>query len=374
MGDLYFKVHRSELVKAVDAALLATGSKEKFPALDNVLLKPHDNTLIVRGTNLDLEIEITCDLVEQGRDYGFTVNATALANIARNLPEAAELKFEAGKDKAQVSISAARSRYTLNIMEEADFPSIGGKPEFAFNISTAALCDMIGKVRYAIAKGDKTRPYFEGLLFNRLTDQRIEFVSCDGKNLAAVRLDFEAVEDFPQIIVPTKTVDAVAKLLSPLKSDCRININDFKISFECEGLSLISKLVDGRYPEYSRLIPQRDPSFVRADRDQFRRAIARTCAVTREASKDALKLSVSSDGLMLSLNSGVGESAAEPVEISYDGEAYEKGYNSAFLTKMLESISTPSVRMYGTDPSTGGHFTPDNDAAEDFIVMPMRVK
>lgn len=374
MADLLFKSHRIELMPALEAAIEAVARKDTIPILMNVLLKPQAGRLLVRGTDLDTEVETDCDLLATGSGEAITVHAKALYDIVRNAPESAEIIFTAGKHAGQISIAAGRSRYALNVLPESDFPSMGDtSPPESFSISAPRLSEAFAKISYAIERSDKTRYYLMGAFLTLSTTSTLEVVGCDGKSLAVARIALEGANPFPGALVPLKSVTTFRKLFAERKTPCTVSISDVKIVFKCDGMTFTSKLIDGRFPDYPRIIPKPDDNVVIADRAEVRAAIARTCIVSSDTSREALKLIIAENTMQLQLLTRDGEGATESVNIKYGGPPYEKGFNGSFLASMLASITTPEFRMCGTDPQSPGHFAPNDDSTEEYVLMPMKV-
>src|SRR6218665_294415 len=172
MAELIFRAHRTEIAGALDAATEAVATKDTIPLLTNVLLSPADEWLQVRGTNLDVEVEASCDLVEIGAGAeAFTVSAVAMLAIAKNLPESAEIVFEKGRFPGQITVRSASSHYTLHTLVASDYPSMSsGRVKPSFEVSAAALGDAFDKVRYAISKKDLNRAFLEGAHLYPLDD------------------------------------------------------------------------------------------------------------------------------------------------------------------------------------------------------------
>lgn len=374
MADLIFRAHRVDLLPALEAAIEAVSRKDTIPILMNVLLKPQAGRLLVRGTDLDTEVETDCDLLETGNGHAITVHAKALYDIVRNAPESTEIAVSAGKTSAQVAIAAGKSRYVLNVLPEADFPSMGAsRPLESFAVNASKLSEALGKISYAIERSDKTRFYLMGAFLTLSAENVLDVVGCDGKSLAVVKMELEEAKPFEGVLVPLKSVATFRKLFGERKAPCIVSINDVKIVFECEGLTFTSKLIDGRFPDYNRIIPKKNDCIVIADRAAVRAAISRTCIVSSDTSREALRLIVDEDTMQLQLLTREGEDATESVSIKYEGDAYQKGYNGSFLTNMLASITTPEFRMYGADPQLPGLFTPNDDSMEEYVLMPMKV-
>lgn len=370
----YFTVHRSEIIEALAAVNEAVASKDTIPILQHVFLKPEGDHLILRGSNLDIEIETRCELLSSSTGDGLTVSADDFYRIVKNMPENAEIQLGAGKSSAQVEIKGARSKFNLHTLSVSDFPSMGAeRPDFAFATPASMLTEALGKIAHAINTTMEERYYLMGVFIEALPSGKLAFVATDGLMLAAARITPNEMSSFRPPIVPTKTVKAIRKLFGQTKAVCSVYIDERKIVLECGDLSISSKLVDGQFPDYQRIIPPRNDIFFRADKDATSKAITRACVISGDTSREAIKLLIEASAMQIELATADGQSAVESVDVDYVGESQLRGFNGRFVNETLSSISTSSFRLYGTDPLAPGHFTPDSDADEDYIVMPMRV-
>ncbi|MCZ7501224.1 DNA polymerase III subunit beta [Agrobacterium sp. ST15.13.015] len=371
---IHFRAHRSELLTALAAVIEAIPAKDNIPILENVLLQPDGDRLLLRGTNLDLEIETRCELLEASAGEGLTIAADEFYRIVKNMPESAEITLAPGKFPGQVTISGGRSRFNLHTLPVSDFPSIGtDRPQLAFTIQANILTDALGKVAYAMNTTMKDRPYLSGTFIEGLEDGKLSLCATDGKKMAVKRISPSEVNTFEPPIIPVKTVQAIRKLFGQSKSPCSFFVNDRKLAIECDDLSLVSKLVDGTFPDYRRLIPVRSDVFLRADRAAVSKAITRVSVIAGDISKASVRLDIAPGSMQIELMARDGQNASEPVDIEFDGDSHLRGFNPTFVNETLSSISTTSFCLHGTDPGAPGHFTPDGDADEDYIVMPMRV-
>lgn len=371
----HFRAHRSELLTALAAVTEAVPSKDTIPILENVLLQPDGERLLLRGTNLDIEVETRCELLEVGDSEGLTIAADEFYRIVKNMPESAEITLAPGKFPGQVAISGGRSRFNLHTLPATDFPSIGTeRPPLAFVTQANQLADAIGKVSHAINTTMKDRTHLMGAFIEGLDNGKLAVVATNGLKLAVSRHTPQALSKFEGQIVPTKTVQVFRKLLGQTKASCSAYINDRKIVIECEDITIVSKLVDGQFPDYARIIPKRDAVFLRANRDAISKAITRACVIAGDTTSEAIKFNVSDGAMQIELSTRDGQNAAETVDVEFDGPDHLRGFNGIYVNETLSSISTTSFRLHGTDPGAPGHFTPDGDADDDYIVMPIRVQ
>ncbi|MBB3944673.1 DNA polymerase-3 subunit beta [Rhizobium skierniewicense] len=375
MAELYFRVHRTELLAALGAVSGAIPRKDEIPILQNVLLQPDGERLIVRGTNLDLEVETRCDLLEAGNGDALTIGFKELFDIAKNMPETAEIAIHEGKAQGQVTISSGRSRYNLHVLPALDFPSMGKqRPPLAFSIVGTVLNAAFKKTLYAVNTTTKDRPHLSGTYIHALPDGKLAVVGCNGIKIAVARINPTEMVDFEPPIIAIDTVKSFSKLMGEAKNECQVFISENKIVFESGDTIIVSKLIDGVFPNYERIIPERHDIKVHADRDAVLRAINRVMAIAGDTKSQATKFLMSRGQMQIEYATTNGQTAVEALDIQYDGEDFYRGFNGALVKDTLESISSSSFLMFGDDPESAGHFTPANDADEDYILMPMRVK
>lgn len=367
-----FRVHRSQLLPAIDAVIEGVDTRASIPILGNILLSPKGGELMLRGTDLAIEIETSCDLLDEAAGSAITVSGPDLKDIIRNLPENAEISFLPGNFPDQVRIQAGRSRFSLLTLPEKDFPSIADKVTGdTFSLEISPLIDAFSKVTYAI-RDDKTRVYLSGTYIHPSKDDRISVVGCDGHNLAAVTIGSSGRAAFQGIIIPIKTGKAIKKLFGDSKGSAEITISSATMRVALGGVTLISKVVDGIYPDYPRLFPEKNNHSVTASVATFKAAVSRVCLVGKDVEKDTVRLRVDAGVMTLTMDTAAGESAVEDIPVDYDGDPIDIGFNGKYLTAMLSSITTQDVEMHLTDPTSPGLFTPTIDRDERYVLMPRR--
>jgi DNA polymerase-3 subunit beta len=370
--EALFKIHRSQLLPALSAVFEAVDRRGTIPILGNVLLRPIGSELRLRGTDLTIEVETSCDLLEEAAPTsGITVSGEALREIVKNLPESAEVSFLAADHSGQVKIQAGRSRFTLLTLPQRDFPSISDSADGeALTIEIAPFIDALTKVLYAI-KDDQNRPYLAGA-FLIADGNNMSVVGCDGHNLAVVRLSSDEPAKFPGVITPFKTVKAIKKLFGESKGRVELVISDVMIKMTCGNVTIFSKLVDGTYPDYVRVIPTRNDKQTVCSVSALRSAVSRVCLVANDLEKDTVRLSVEPGTMRVIVKTTEGEAADEDIAIEYDGDPLEIGFNGRYLMALLGSISTQDVKILLSDNGTAGLFQPTIDSDEQFVLMPKR--
>ena len=374
MGELFFRAHRVELLAAFNAVRDAIPRKDEIPILQNVLLRPEGEKLMVRGTDLSIEVQTQCDLLDVGSAGALTINFEEAYSIVRNLPESAEISIEAGRAEGQVTIISGRSRYNLHFLPASDFPSMGNeRPPVAFTIGAATLNAAFRKVLYAVNVNMKDRPFLMGVHVHKEASGKLAVVGCNGLKVAVSRISTVEAAKFSPATIPTETVNIFRRLLGESKANVSFSLNENKVVIEGEDIIITSRLIDGTFLPYAQVIPERNDEFIRADCASVITALNRVTAIARDIKTSATKFYFSSGQMRIELITTNGQAAVETLDIDYQGEEFKRGFNASFVKDTLESISTTSFMLFGRDPEAPGHFTPDNDADEDYIVMPMRV-
>jgi DNA polymerase-3 subunit beta len=369
----FFRVHRGALLAALDAVIEAVDAKATIPILGNVLLRPAGDILRISGTNLNIEIDTSCELLDEGQGTALTLSGTDLRDIARKLPETAELVFSAGAFPGQVVVKAGRSRFALLSLPESDFPSIAEKATGeSFEIDSSVLMGAFNKVLYAVRE-DEPRYYLAGVCLHPFADgDKISVTGTDGHNLAVVRIAVDTKVSFSPIIVPLKTIKALKKLTADGKTRARLTISAAMMKIECAGTTLISKLIDGTYPDYMRAVPGKSDKEALVVVDALRSALGRVCLVSDDLSEDTVQMRIGAGGINLLLSTRQGEEGSEELGAEYDGDAVEIGFNGKYFINMLGSIATQDVRMFFSDAGTAGLFKPTIDSDELYVLMPKR--
>ncbi|HEY0120578.1 MAG TPA: DNA polymerase III subunit beta [Rhizobium sp.] len=375
--DLYFSVHRSQLLPALSAAFEAVDTRAKIPILGNVLLKPEDGELRLRGTDLDIEIETTCDLLSEGSGMAITLKATDLRDIVRNLPETAEIEFHPGSYNGQVRIQAGRARFSIFSLPETDFPSISGAlAGKRFEVAMPAFTSAIGKVAHAALKVDIGRPWMMGIYVHPMEDAKIGFAALNGIGLAAVQIRTETTLDFPAVIIPLKTATAIRKLFDDATEPAKIEIGENLMRVECGGVTIFSKLIDGIFEKnYLRAAPDDYEREIMVTVASMKAVVSRVCLVATEVGKDGVKLTLERGMMRVELYSREGESAVDYLPIEYEGDGgYSTGLNSKALEELLSSISSQDViiRFGGNPPNAV--FYPSVGSNELYVIAPMAAR
>ena len=313
-------VERAELLKSLGHVHRVVERRNTIPILANVLMRAERSKLSLKATDLDLEV-IETIAAEVGPGGSTTVPAHMFYDIVRKLPEGAQIVLEASGDRAVLAIRAGRSRFTLQTLPESDFPDLAaGEMTHKFTLAAADLKRLIDKTQFAIST-EETRYYLNGIYLHAAGTakaQTLRAVATDGHRLAQIELELPAgAAGMPGIIVPRKTVGEVQRLIEDSEAEVAIELSSGKIRFTIGDVVLTSKLIDGTFPDYARVIPVGNDKELVVDKKEFEAAVDRVSTVSSERGR-AVKLSLTGGKLMLSVTNPDSGSATEELEVEYD--------------------------------------------------------
>lgn len=368
-------IERANLLKSLNHVHRVVERRNTIPILSNVLLKGEGANLEMKATDLDLEItESTPAQVEQAG--GTTVPAHLLYDIVRKLPDGSEVLLATTPDGTSMTVAAGRSKFSLQCLPISDFPDLtAGTFSHTFNLPAASLKMLIDRTQFAIST-EETRYYLNGIFMHTVEaegDLKLRAVATDGHRLA--RADVVAPsgsEGMPGIIVPRKTVGELQKLVDGLDADVLIEISDAKIRMTAGPIILTSKLIDGTFPDYQRVIPAGNDKEMRIDTKSFQNAVDRVSTISSERGR-AVKLALSDGQMTLTVNNPDSGSATDEVPAGYDSDPLEIGFNAKYLLDITSQLSGDEAIFLFADP---GSPTLVRDTASDdalYVLMPMRV-
>lgn len=368
-------IERSKLLKSLGHIHRVVERRNTIPILSNVLLKAEGDELHLKATDLDLEIfEKAPAMVEQAGST--TVPAHMLHDIVRKLPDGSEVMLAISEDGNSIKITAGRSRFTLQCLPGSDFPDItAGEFTHTFRMPTTILKGLIDHTQFAIST-EETRYYLNGIFFHSVEDEGdlvLRAVATDGHRLArAQNTAPSGSEGMPGIIVPRKAVGEIQKLLEDPDATVSLEISDTKIRLSVGAVVLTSKLIDGTFPDYNRVIPVGNDKELKMDRASFAAAVDRVSTISSERGR-AVKLAVADGQIVLTVNNPESGSATEEVAVGYDSEPMEIGFNSRYLLDITSQLRGDEAVFMLSD---AGSPTLIRDSSEDgalFVLMPMRV-
>jgi len=368
-------VERSELLKSLAHVHRVVERRNTIPILANVLLRADRSKLSLKATDLDIEVTDTI-ASEVGPGGSTTVPAHMLFDIVRKLPEGAQVVIESSGDRAALAIRAGRSRFTLQTLPEGDFPDLApGDMTHKFTVKAADLKRLIDKTQFAIST-EETRYYLNGIYLHVAGSgkaQTLRAVATDGHRLAQVELELPSgAAGMPGIIVPRKTVGEVQRLLEDNEAEVLIELSAGKIRFTVGEVVLTSKLIDGTFPDYARVIPAANDKELVVDKKEFEQAVDRVSTVSSERGR-AVKLSITGGRLMLSVTNPDSGSATEEIEIDYDSDPLDIGFNSRYLLDIAAQIESEAAVLKLADPGSPTLIQDKEPHGALYVLMPMRV-
>jgi DNA polymerase III subunit beta len=374
-SDMKVTVERAALLKSLGHVHRVVERRNTVQILANVLIRADSTALSLKATDLDLEVIETVS-GEVGAPGATTVPAHMIYDIVRKLPEGAQLSLDTAADQTSLTLKGGRSRFTLQTLPESDFPDLAaGDMTHRFTLVAKDLRRLIDKTQFAISN-EETRYYLTGIYLHTTTTSRgdtLRAVATDGHRLAQVDLEAPAgAGGMPGIIVPRKTVGEVQRLIEDPAAEVLIELSSTKIRFTLGTVVLTSKLIDGTFPDYARVIPVGNNRELEVDKQTFAAAVDRVSTVSSERGR-AVKLSLGEDKLTLSVTNPDSGSATEELEVRYQSEPLDIGFNSRYLLDIAAQIEGPTAVLRLADPSSPT-LIQDRDAADAlYVLMPMRV-
>jgi DNA polymerase-3 subunit beta len=368
-------VERADLLKSLGHVHRVVERRNTIPILANVLIKAEKSKLGFKATDLDLEITETI-AAEVGPSGSTTVPAHMFYEIVRKLPEGAQIVLEASNDRAVLAIKAGKSRFTLQTLPESDFPDLAaGDMTHKFKLGAADLKKLIDKTQFAIST-EETRYYLNGIYLHTAGTGKaatLRAVATDGHRLAQYELPLPSgASGMPGVIVPRKTVGEVQRLIEDAEAEVSIELSQGKIRFTLNDVVLTSKLIDGTFPDYARVIPQGNDKELTVDKKEFEQAVDRVSTVSSERGR-AVKLSLSNGKLMLSVTNPDSGSATEEIEVEYGSDPLDIGFNSRYLLDIAAQIEGEAAVLKLADPGSPTLIQDRDAKGALYVLMPMRV-
>lgn len=363
------KVGRNELLTALQAVVGVVERRQTLPVLANFLLEAGDSELIVTGTDLEMELVSTA-VVDVQQDGQVTVPARKLFDICRGLPEGADITVEAKADK--VTVRSGKSRFSLSALKADEFPAMGAvKGGHEVRLQRSELKNLLEKTQFAMAQQD-VRYYLNGLLVEGSAD-RLRAVATDGHRLAfSEREGVTGLKQPVQAILPRKSVQELNRLLDNSDTEVILVVGEGQVQVEIDSVRMTTKTIDGRFPDYERVIPDHGDKLVRADRETLRKSLARTAILSNEKFR-GVRLQLSEGTLKLQTHNPEHEEAEEEVEVDYGGEDLEIGFNVNYLLDALGAIAGDDVTLELKSSDSSGLIYEAGDPSSKYVIMPMRL-
>ncbi|HSG35292.1 MAG TPA: DNA polymerase III subunit beta [Sphingomonadaceae bacterium] len=375
-------IERATLLRSLSHVQSVVERRNTIPILSNVLIDASaDGTVRIMATDLDLQVVESMAAVSVDAPGAITVSAHLLFDIARKLPEGSQVGLET--DENRMVVKAGRSRFQLPTLPRDDFPVIvEGDLPTSFELPAKTLAELIDKTRFAIST-EETRYYLNGI-FLHVSDEDakgggpvLKAAATDGHRLARyTRPRPDGAEGMPDVIVPRKAVAELRKLLEEaLDGNVEIDLSPSKIRFTLGGeggVVLTSKLIDGTFPDYSRVIPTGNDKLLKLDPKSLFEGVDRVATIATEKTR-AVKMGLEADKVTLSVTSPDNGNAAEEVPAQYKAEGFEIGFNANYLKDILQQVDGDSVELHLADPGAPTLIRKDEKSPALYVLMPMRV-
>lgn len=370
-----FTIERSTLLKTLSHMQSVVEKRNTIPVLSNVRIEAMADGISFKATDMDTEITEIVDakIAEKGAT---TAPAHMLYDIVRKLSDGSEVEILFPDDKGQLTISSGRSKFSLSCIGVEDFPVISGdKLPTQFSIAKEELKDVIDRTKFAVST-EETRYYLNGIYIHAKNEGEtkvLRVVATDGHRLACVESPLpQGAEKMSGVIIPRKTVAEVRKLLDDTGvEEVSVALSDNKIRFSMEDIALTSKLIDGTYPDYERVIPTDNDKELELSVKELAAAVDRVSVVAERTR--AIKVLTSKNKIIITTSSPDLGSAVEELEAKYDSGNFEIGYNFRYLLDILNEVKGDSVRISFADGSSPSVIHDTSDASAIYVLMPMRV-
>jgi len=368
-------IERAALLKALGHVQSVVERRNTIPILSNVLLSADRDGVSFAATDLDMEIVDEAEAVVNVQGQ-ITAPAHTLYEIVRKLPEGADVELKYSGDDPRLTVAAGRSRFALPVLPAGDFPVMSSEGLSArYTIMKEDLARLIDKTRFAVST-EETRYYLNGLYLHTVVEngeQRLRAVATDGHRLAlAEMIAPEGAAGGPGVIVPRKTVDQVRRLLDDGTGPVDIQVSAAKIRFELGRASLTSKVIDGSFPDYVRVIPKDNQKILMVDNGVFAQAVDRVSTISAEKSR-SVKLAVDPGKVTLTVRNMEAGQAVEELEVDYDDEGFEIGFNARYLLDVAGQVTGENAEFRFADPASPTLVLDPSDAGVQYVLMPLRV-
>ena len=372
-----FSIDRSALLTALQHVHSVVERRNTIPILSNVLIEAKEDGVYLTATDMDIAVieKINLEKSEVMQLGTITTSAQMLYDIVRKLPENIKVELLSEKND-RLGIKASSSSFALNCLPAEDFPSISQEEfKYTFSLETNDLIRLIDKTSFAMSL-EETRYYLNGIYLHAVKDtdgEKLRTVSTDGHRLSRVDTNIpEGANEIPGVIVPRKTIMEIRKLLEDHSDIINLSLSDNKIKLSFSNVILTSKLLDGTFPDYSRVIPEQNDKTVTISNQLLSEAVDRVSTVSTDKTR-AIKVNISKGNLIISATNPDKGSASESLDVIYDGEEVEIGFNSKYVLDVARQIKGNEIIIKLSDSVSPTLVYDKDDKGVLFVLMPMRV-
>ena len=369
-----FKISRSNFFKTLSHLQGVVDKKNSLPILANILIEAKDNQLQLSSTDMDISIieKIDCNVVEDG---SITINSQILYDVVRKIDDNGEIEIISNNGKL-LSLRANGSRFSLACLPKEDYPIIEkDNSGININLNSKILFKLIDKTKFAISN-EETRYFLNGLYFNVTNENNkniVTLVGTDGHRLAKFSHEIDGkIDIISGVIIPKKTIYELSKLLSEIDIDINISISATKIVFIINNIIFISKLIDGSFPDYNRVIPKDNNNILKINRDKLLSAIDRVSTIANEKSP-VIKFKLLENVLNLNTVNSESSTASEDMSVNYDGDEIEIGFNSKYIMDIVNNLEDNEISINLKDNTAPIVAQENSNTNLVYVLMPMRV-
>ena len=373
-----FRVNSTELLRALSHIHGIVEVRHTLPILSNIIITTHDNLLSLSSTNLDIFCSDDLE-AEVGRNGSTSVSAATFYEIVKRLPSGSEIHASLSEEDSTLTLKCGRSKFNLTTISPDDFPKISYDDlNIQFVLSATELKRMIDKTKFAISN-EETRYYLNGVFLHQTQKNSIDIlraVATDGHRLAQYDIPLpQGAKDMNGIIIPKKMIQELRRVLDDATGDINIQLNENKIKFSFNNMQIISKVIDGTFPDYTKVIPQSNDKSITTNNEELKKAIDRVSAVAinEETKSKAIKLIIESNKISLSVDSSSRGSAIEEIDLDYNNEKVEIGFNSRYLIDICNEIDGDKINLKFLNSTSPAIILDNTDENLFFVLMPMRI-
>jgi DNA polymerase-3 subunit beta len=364
-----FSIERSHLIKPLQQVSGALGGRPTLPILGNLLLKVEDNVLSMTATDLEVELISRVTLEGDFEAGSITVPSRKFLDICRGLPDDSVITFVLEGDRVQVR--SGRSRFSLSTLPANEFPNIEDwQSEVEISLTQAELRGLVEKTQFSMANQD-VRYYLNGMLFE-IEGTTLRSVATDGHRMAVSQTQLGADFAQQQIIVPRKGVLELVKLMDTPEQPVTLQIGSSNVRAEVNNFVFTSKLVDGRFPDYRRVMPQSTTKTLETGCDELRQAFSRAAILSNEKFR-GVRVNLADTEMRITANNPEQEEAEEMLDVSFEGEPIEIGFNVSYVLDVLNTLRCEKVRISMSDANASALIENADDDSAMYVVMPIRL-
>ena len=367
---IVMKTTQGKILSVLQSVAGIVERRHTLPILANVLIRKTGSSLQFTTSDLEIQIRTTADLDGDTGNFTTTIGARKLIDILRTMPPDQNVVLESSQNK--VILKGGKSKFTLQTMPAEDFPAVQESPGFgpAFSVPQKTLKDLLSQVSFAMAVHD-IRYYLNGILFVA-EGKQLSLVATDGHRLAfaSAMLDVEVPKQ--EVILPRKTVIEMQRLLSDAEGAIEMQFANNQAKFTFDGMEFVTKLVEGKFPDYNRVIPKNHKNLITLGRVPLLATLQRTAILTSDKFK-GVRLNIEPGTLRVASNNAEQEEAVDEIDIDYAGDSIEIGFNVTYLIDALSNMDQEMVKLELSDGNSSALFTIPDNATFKYVVMPMRI-